>query len=107
MALTRSEREGQFRANFGVSSGTYYEMRRKAESRGISAKTFDKVTRQGGGYAAAKEVATVAARDQELARFMALDKTGALKSLGDIAFSDFDSSMDYADIPDDFDWYYH
>jgi len=104
MAASRSEREAQFRATYGVSSGTYYEMRRKAESRGISAKSFDKVTRQGGGYQAAKQVAQVAARDQDLARFMVLDKTGALK---DITFADFDSSMDYADIPDDFDWYYH
>jgi len=104
MALSRSEREAQFRANFGVSSGTYYEMRRKAEGRGISAKSFDKVTRQGGGYKAAKEVAQVAARDQDLGRFLVLEKTGALK---DITFADFDASMDYPDIPDDFDWYYH
>ncbi len=104
MALSRTEREAQFRATYGVSSGTYYEMRRKAESRGISAKTFDKVTRAGGGYTAAKEVTTVAARDLELARYLALDKTGAL---GGIAFSDFDSALDYPDIPDDFDWYYH
>lgn len=107
MALSRSEREAQFRATYGVSSGTYYEMRRKAESRGISASTFDKVTRQGGGYQSAKQVTQIAARDIDLARFTALDKTGGLKSIGDIAFSDFDSSMDYADIPDDYDWWYH
>lgn len=104
MATSRQEREAQFRATYGVSSGTYYEMRRKAESRGISGSTFDKVARQGGGYSSAKQVAQVAADNVDLARFMAADKTGALR---DIAFTDFDSSLDYADIPDDFDWWYH
>jgi len=105
MALSRSERESLFRAEHGVSSGTYYEMRRKAESRGISGATFDKVSKQGGGYSQAKNVAQIAAKDVERARFEAAISTGAIKS--DLAFSDFDSSLDFDDIPDDYGWWYH
>ena len=37
-----------------MSSGAYYEMRRKAESAGFGGKTFDKIARNLPGYKAAK-----------------------------------------------------
>lgn len=115
MARSRAEREAAFRAEHGVSSGTYYEMRRKAASaapggpgykgQGISGKTFDAIARES-GYNKAKEIAQQARTDLEGARFQALIHAGAPVPAG-MAFSDFDSSMDYDWIPDDFDWYYH
>lgn len=100
----RREYEQRFRAEHGVSSGTYYQMRRNAASSGISPKTFDKVA-QAGGYSDAKLVATQARTDLDHARYTAAKLTGAISS--GLAFSDFDDSMDAADIPDDFDWWYH
>jgi hypothetical protein len=77
-------------------------MRRKAESRGISGKTFDAVARES-SYTNAKGVAQTAAVDREMARYTAAVGIGLIS--GDVAFSDFDAFD--LDIPDDFDWYYH
>lgn len=101
----RAEWERQFKATHGVSSGTYYTMRRAAESRGISPKSFDAAARAD-SYAAAKK-ATQLARDEsrDAGRYQILKSTGNLPA--GMALSDFDSSMDYDFIPDDFDWWYH
>lgn len=79
-------------------------MRRNATERGISPKTFDSVA-QAGGYRDAKLVATIAKTDVEQARYTAAILTGIISS--DVAFSDFDDALDLADIPDDYDWWYH
>lgn len=100
----RAQYEARFRAEHGVSSGTYYQMRRAAASRGISPKTFDAVARRE-GYKEAKGIAVQARTDLTGARYSAGVMSGAIRS--DLAFSDFDDSLDYADIPDDFDWWYH
>jgi hypothetical protein len=105
MAKTRAEREAEFRAEHGVSSGTYYEMRRKAESRGISGTTFDRTARNA-SYNVAKNVAQVAATNLDQARYMAGVGSGALKS--DLSFADFmDIDWEEIDIPEDWDWWYH
>lgn len=104
MALTRAERESNFRAEHGVSSGTYYSMRRNAAERGISPKTFDSVARAG-GYSDAKQVATLAKTDIDLARYTAAMYTGIISS--DVALADFYDALDDYDFPDDFDWWYH
>lgn len=44
------------RRRFGVSDGTYYAMRRKAEAAGISPKDFDRIAKNQ-GYDAAKAAA--------------------------------------------------
>lgn len=79
-------------------------MRRAAASSGISPKTFDKVASRA-GYSEAKQVAVQARTDLDGARYSAGVKSGAISS--GLSFSDFDDSLDYADIPDDFDWWYH
>jgi hypothetical protein len=58
----RAARERAFRAEHGVSSGTYYRMRRQAAAGGIRPKAFDKLARQE-GYDVAKQVT----RDQRQA----------------------------------------
>lgn len=62
MARTRAEREADFRARHGVSSGTYYSMRRNAVARGLDPKDFDKIAAKG-DYDAAKTVTRIA-RDE-------------------------------------------
>lgn len=57
----RAAREAVFRARHGVSSGTYYRMRRQAQATGITGQAFDKLAKQQ-GYATAKGF-TVAKRD--------------------------------------------
>lgn len=52
--VKRAAREAAFRAEHGVSSGTYYEMRTKAKDLGISPKAFDKIS-SAKGYGSAKE----------------------------------------------------
>lgn len=94
-------------------------MRRKAAEAGISPKTFDAV-QQSVGYQDAKSVAQTAragrhtnakgntvydANNIERARYTAAIYTGLIPS--DTAFSDFDTALDMADIPDDYDWWYH
>lgn len=39
-----------------MSSGAYYEMRRKAEKSGIAAKAFDKIASNLPGYKSAKKI---------------------------------------------------
>jgi len=108
MATNRREQrasyERQFKAQHGVSTGTYYTMRRAAAARGISPKTFDKVA-QRESYTTAKQVAIQARTDLQGARYNAAVHAGVIRS--DKALSDFDSSMDAADIPDDMEWWYH
>lgn len=79
-------------------------MRRKAADAGISPKTFDAIQRDA-GYQDAKAVAQLARKDVEAARYTAAIHTGLITA--DVAFSDFDTALDMADIPDDFDWWYH
>lgn len=104
IAQKRAGREREFKAFRGVSSGTYYEMRRKATARGISPKTFDAVATES-GYTNAKTVTQIAEDDLEVARYTAAIDMGLIS--GDMAFSDFDTALDQAAIPDDFDWWYH
>lgn len=56
----RAEWERNFRAMHGVSSGTYYSMRRKAESRGITAKQFEEFRKSTGTYREAKALTQTA-----------------------------------------------
>lgn len=79
-------------------------MRRKAADVGISPKTFDAV-QQSVGYSEAKSVAQLARKDIDAARYTAAIHTGLISA--DVAFSDFDTALDLADVPDDFDWWYH
>jgi hypothetical protein len=53
--VKRAAREAAFRAEHGVSSGTYYRMRRQAEASGVSPSTFDRTAKQH-GYQVAKQV---------------------------------------------------
>lgn len=112
----RAEWERNFKATHGVSSGTYYTMRRQASSAGspagregyqglgISPKTFDMVARKA-GYNAAKQITQQARTDLDGARYNALVLLEAIPP--GMALSDYDSSFDYDWIPDDFDWWYH
>lgn len=104
MAKSRAEREAEFRAEHGISSGAYYEMRRKAASRGISPKTFDAVARES-RYNDAKLATQLAKDDPDKGRHHAAITTGLIAS--DTSFADFYDALDFADIPDDFDWWYH
>jgi len=49
-------REAAFRAKHGMSSGAYYEMRRKAARGGIEPSNFDKLARHLPGYKQAKRL---------------------------------------------------
>lgn len=51
----RAAREAAFRAEHGVSSGTYYRMRRQAAAGGIRPQTFDRTAREH-GYQLAKQI---------------------------------------------------
>lgn len=53
----RAARERAFRAEHGVSSGTYYRMRRQAKANGVSGESFDRVARKN-GYQIAKQITT-------------------------------------------------
>lgn len=56
----RAAREARFRAEHGVSSGTYYRMRREAQATGVTGAQFDKLARQQ-SYRTARDM-TVAKR---------------------------------------------
>lgn len=56
----RAAREARFRAEHGVSSGTYYRMRREAQNTGVSGRAFDKLAK-GQGYDTARDF-TIAKR---------------------------------------------
>lgn len=53
----------EFKAKHGVSSGTYYAMRRKARDEGISTDTFDKLASTKEGYKDAKAITKMAEDD--------------------------------------------
>jgi hypothetical protein len=96
----RAQWERQFRAAHGVSSGTYYSMRRAGQSRGISGKTFDAVAQEQ-SYGSAKKVAQIAVADVREARETAAIYLGAIPS-----GSHYDDT-DAPDIDDVYDWWYH
>lgn len=50
----RAAKEARFRAEHGMSSGAWYEMRRKAKAAGISPTDFDKARGRKGVYTAVK-----------------------------------------------------
>ena len=104
IAQKRAARERSFKALRGVSTGTYYEMRRKALARGISPKTFDAVVTES-SYKDAKAVTQIANNDLERARYTAAIDMGLISK--DVAFADFDTALDQAAIPDEYDWWYH
>lgn len=54
----RAAREARFRSEHGVSSGTYYRMRRQAQGLGMSGAQFDRLSK-GQGYRIAKEMTVV------------------------------------------------
>jgi len=56
----RAAREARFRTEHGVSSGTYYRMRREAQGTGLTGAQFDKLAHQQ-GYGTARDM-TVAKR---------------------------------------------
>ncbi len=86
---SRAERERAFRLEHGVSSGTYYEMRRKAAARGIDPKQFDTLGKSA-GYKTAKALTQVAAKDPRYAR-LAIEagskgvSTGTMRQVYDAA----------------------
>ena len=104
IARKRAARERSFKASHSVSTGTYYEMRRKASARGISPQTFDAVV-AGSGYKGAKTVTQIAKDDLKKGRYTAAIGMGLISK--DVAFADFDTALDQAAIPDEYDWWYH
>jgi hypothetical protein len=90
----RAAREATFRAEHGVSSGTYYSMRRQAAAGGINPKTFDR-TAQRHGYGVAKQI-TIEQRQMYRA-----------SEGGRIRGADFDWDItEYEDLDIDREWFW-
>jgi hypothetical protein len=99
--VKRAAREARFRAEHGVSSGTYYRMRRQAEATGIKPAQFDKAARQH-GYATAKDL-TVAKRNLSRDYDRGLKPSASdMQSLYPIDYEDY---QDY-DLDQEWFWYH-
>jgi hypothetical protein len=98
--VKRAAREARFRAEHGVSTGTWYRMRRQAVAQGIKPTTFDKLAKQQ-GYQTAKRF-TVAKRT--LSRDYDRGIKPSASDMQTLYPIDYDDARDY-DL--DLEWFYY
>lgn len=98
--VRRAARERAFRAEHGVSSGTYYRMRREAKATGVDSAAFDKLARQQ-GYQTAKEF-TIAKRT--LSREYERGQKPSASDMQTLYPIDYE---DYQDYDLDIEWFYY
>jgi len=98
--VARAAREARFRAEHGVSSGTYYRMRRQAQATGVSGAAFDKLARQQ-DYQTAKQF-TQAKRT--LSRDYEQGKKPSASDMQTLYPIDYEDAQDY-DL--DIEWFFY
>jgi hypothetical protein len=97
----RAAREARFRAEHGVSSGTWYRMRRQATAAGVKPAAFDKLARQQ-GYGTARDF-TIAKRT--LSRGYDRGITPSASDMQSMYPIDYEDAEDY-DLDLEWFWYH-